>query len=453
MAQTGLPTTTPPQANRMLAASTVTFTICFAAWTIFSIIGIRIQENLGLSETQFGVLIATPVLTGSVVRLFLGLAAEKFGGRILTSLTMFVSAGSLWLMTLANSYVLFLIAALGIGVAGGVFITGVTFTSRWFSTEKQGTALGIFGMGNLGAGVTNFAAPMMMVAFGWQGTARIYAVVMVVAAILFYLVTEEDPITRARRAGGHTGASLQEQLAPLRYLQVWRFGLYYFFVFGAFVALASYLPRYYVGAYDLSIGLAGTLAASYSLSASVFRAVGGWMSDKWGARTVMYWTFGISLVCLLLLSYPPTNYQVEGIQSTIEFRIATDVTIFTIIAFALGFVMSLGKAAVYKHIPVYYPENVGSVGGMVGMIGGLGGFFLPIVFGILNDWTGIWTTPFMLLFVLVGVNMSWMHFAILREERRKYPGLRDMRDLPEAIPPGYDAGQRSATRSGASGDQ
>jgi len=438
MAPTALPTETPPQANRMLTASTLAFTVCFAAWTIFSIIGVRIQEELGLSETQFGILIATPILTGSVVRLFLGILCEKWGGRILTVLMMLLSAGSLWLLTLATTYEGFLVAALGIGLAGGTFITGVTFTSRWFPKEKQGTALGIFGMGNAGAGLTNFAAPMIMLLVGWEGTAQIYAIIMAVSAILFWLFTEQDPATRARRAGEIKGATLAEQIAPLRYLQVWRFGLYYFFVFGAFVALASWLPRYFVGVYDVSIGVAGTLAASYSLSASVFRAVGGWMSDKWGARAVMYWTFGVSLVCLFILSYPPTTYRVEGIREVMEFRIAMDVVTFTVIAFVLGFVMSLGKAAVYKHIPVYYPDNVGSVGGMVGMIGGLGGFFLPIIFGVLNDWTGIWTTPFMFLFVMVAVSMIWMHFAILRMERRKYPGLKKLRDLPEGIPPGHE---------------
>ncbi len=444
MARSALPTETPPQANRMLAMSTGAFTICFAAWTIFSIIGVRIQQELGLSETEFGILIATPILTGSVVRLFLGILCEKWGGRILTVLMMFCSAGSLWLLTFADTYLTVLVAALGIGLAGGTFITGVAFTSRWFPKEKQGTALGIFGMGNAGAGLTNFAAPMVMVLLGWEGTAQVYAILLVVTAIAFWLLTEEDPATRARRAGEATGATLKEQIEPLRYLQVWRFGLYYFFVFGAFVALASWLPRYYVGVYDLSIGVAGTLAASYSLSASVFRAVGGWMSDRWGARAVMYWTFGVSMVCLFILSYPPTHYEVEGIRDTYEFRIAMDVVTFTIVAFALGFVMSLGKAAVYKHIPVYYPDNVGSVGGMVGMIGGLGGFFLPIVFGVLNDFTGIWTTPFMFLFLLVAVSMIWMHFAVLRMERRKYPGLKKLRDLPEAIPPYTE--ERNASR-------
>lgn len=445
MANTALPSETPPQASRMLTMSTVAFTTCFAAWTIFSIIGVRIQQDLGLNETQFGLLIATPILTGSVVRIFLGIMCEKWGGRILTVLMMLLSAASLWLLTFAETYVMFLVAALGIGLAGGTFITGVAFTSRWFPKEKQGTALGIFGMGNAGAGLTNFGAPLIMVAVGWQGTAQVYAILLVAMAVIFWFLTEEDPATRARKAGEIQGATLAEQLRPLRYLQVWRFGLYYFFVFGAFVALASWLPRYYVGVYDLSIAVAGTLAASYSLSASVFRAVGGWMSDKWGARAVMYWTFGVSLVCLFILSYPPTNYVVEGIRGPIEFRIAMDVVTFTVIAFALGFVMSLGKAAVYKHIPVYYPDNVGSVGGMVGMIGGLGGFFLPIVFGVLNDWTGIWTTPFMFLFFMVAVSMIWMHFAIQRMERRKYPGLREMRDLPEAIPPYMQNSERGNT--------
>ena len=447
MAFTALPTETPPKAPLMLGLSTGAFTVCFAAWTIFSIIGLKIQQEYGLSETQLGLLLATPILTGAVSRIFLGILCEKYGGRLLTALMMLASAFSIWLLTFAGTFPLILVAALGIGLAGGTFITGVTFTSHWYPKEKQGTALGIFGMGNAGAGLTTFGAPLILVALDWQGTALVYAVVMAVAAVLFWLLTEDDPATRARRSGELTGATLREQLEPLRHLQVWRFGLYYFFVFGAFVALASWLPRYYTGRYELSIATAGTLAASYSLSASLFRAVGGWMSDKWGARTVMYWTFGISLACLFILSYPSTHYVVNGIREPLEFSMGMPVTGFIVIAFILGFVMSLGKAAVYKHIPVYYPNNVGSVGGMVGMIGGLGGFFLPIVFGLLNDLTGIWTTPFMFLFLVVAISMSWMHFAILRAERRKYPGLKRLRDLPEAVP--RDQEMRASAETGA----
>ncbi|MBK1690542.1 MFS transporter, partial [Rubrivivax gelatinosus] len=167
-----------------------------------------------------------------------------------------------------------------------------------------------------------------------------------------------------------------------------------------------------------------------------FRILGGWMSDKWGARFVMYLTFIVSLVVLFVLSYPNTSYVVQGMTGPIEFSFGLSVGFFVAMTVILGFVMSLGKAAVYKHIPVYYPHHVGSVGGLVGMIGGLGGFFLPIAFGFLLDTTGVWTTPFMLLFVLVAISTIWMHVAIRRMEHRRHPKIAEekerLSDLPEA---------------------
>ena len=184
-------------------------------------------------------------------------------------------------------------------------------------------------------------------------------------------------------------------LEPLKNIQVWRFSLYYFFVFGAFVALALWLPRYLIGVYGLDITTAGMIGAVYSVPASLFRVYGGVLSDKYGARRVMYWTFGVSVVACFILSYPPTEYVVQGIRGPMTFRLETGLVAFTVIVFVLGFFMSLGKAAVYKHIPVYYPQHVGSVGGVVGLVGGLGGFVLPILFGVLNDLTGVWQSCFM----------------------------------------------------------
>jgi NNP family nitrate/nitrite transporter-like MFS transporter len=175
------------------------------------------------------------------------------------------------------------------------------------------------------------------------------------------------------------------------------------------------------------------IAAAYSIPASLFRIVGGWASDKYGARKVMYWTFIGSVICTFLLSYPTTSYVVQGIKGPIEFTLAMGVLPFTVLVFVLGFFMSLGKAAVYKHIPVYYPDNVGSVAGVVGMIGGLGGFILPITFGALNDLLGVWTSCFMLLFVLVATALVWMHFAIRRMELARNPQLSRETDLPEIM--------------------
>lgn len=424
---------TKPDQYRALGLSTLAFTVCFAVWTIFSIIGVKIKQDLGLSETQFGLLVATPVLTGSISRIFLGIWTEQYGGRRVFSILMLITAGCVYLLSFANSYALFLLAALGVGLAGGSFIVGIAYTSYWFEKERQGTALGIFGAGNVGAAVTNFGAPFLLLAVGWKQTAIVYATILAIMAVSYFLLTKEDPMTVARRKEGAKAHSALLQLEPLKYLQVWRFALYYFFVFGAFVALASYLPRYYVGAYGVSIAVAGSLAGLYSMPASLFRALGGWFSDKFGARAVMYVTFIASLVCLFFLSYPQTQYIVQGKDGPIAFSFALPLWAAVTFTVILGFFMSLGKAAVYKHIPVYYPDHVGSVGGLVGMIGGLGGFVLPIVFGAVLDLTGVWTSSYMVLFLLVAVSLIWMHGAIRRMERRKVPELGDeaFRYLPE----------------------
>ena len=430
---------------KALGLSTFAFTVCFAVWTIFSIIGVKIKQDLGLSETEFGILVATPVLTGSISRIFLGVWTEQYGGRLVFTLQMLATAVACWLLSEVRTYEVFLVAALGVGLAGGSFIVGIAYTSHWFDKEHQGTALGFFGVGNVGAAVTNFGAPFLVLAFGWEQTAQIYAVVLATTAVLYYVLARPDPGEVARKRQGLKPVSTAEQLAPLKNLQVWRFATYYFFVFGGFVALASYLPRFYVGAYDLPLATAGMLAAAYSMPGSVFRALGGWMSDKWGARAVMYLTFIVSLACLFVMSYPQTRYVVQGIEGPIEFTFGVSLTVFVILTIVLGFVMSLGKAAVYKHIPVYYPNHVGSVGGLVGMIGGLGGFVLPITFGIFNDWFGVWTSSFMLLFGIVLVSTVWMHVAIRLMERRRYPELLDERylsDVPE-MPP--DTGRPSHT--------
>ncbi|MBT7613686.1 MAG: MFS transporter [Rhodospirillaceae bacterium] len=418
--------------HRALGMSTTAFVVCFAVWTIFSILGLQIKEDLGLSDTQFGLLAGTPILTGSLSRIFLGIWTDQFGGRVVFTLTMILAAIATFLLSYATTYEMMLLAALGVGLAGGSFAVGIAYVSKWYPQDKQGTALGIFGVGNVGAAVTKFVAPFVLIAFGWEMVAQIWAAALIITAVVFWFGTKDDPAHQKRRASGQRAPSMREQLEPLRHQQVWRFALYYFFVFGAFVALALWLPRYLIGEYGLDIATAGVLAAAYSVPASLFRAYGGYLSDKRGARTVMYWTFGVSLACLFMLSYPATDYVIHGIRGPITFSTSMGLVPFVITIFVLGFFMSLGKAAVYKHIPVYYPKHVGSVGGLVGMIGGLGGFVLPIAFGAMNDLTGVATSCFMLLFGLVAIAILWMHFSIRSMERRAIgTALDDLPELPE----------------------
>ncbi|HXD44574.1 MAG TPA: MFS transporter [Pseudolabrys sp.] len=421
--------------GRALWMSTIAFTVCFAVWTIFAIIGIQIKQQLGLNETQFGLLVGTPILTGSVIRIFLGIWTDQIGGRRVYTVVMLAAALATFLLTYAHTYTQFLIAALGVGIAGGSFAVGIAYVSRWYPPAKQGTALGIFGAGNVGAAVTKFCAPFVLVAYGWEVTAQVWAAAIAVMGIVFWFLTSEDPTEMARRAKGERPRSAWLELEPLKNLQVWRFSLYYFFAFGAFVALSLWLPRYLIGVYKLDIETAGMLGAAYSIPASLFRAYGGHLSDKYGARRIMYWMFGVSALITFILAYPPTDYVIQGMKGPIHFHMATGVVTFVSLMFVLGFFMSLGKAAVYKHIPVYYPNNVGSVGGLVGMIGGLGGFVLPIAFGVLNDLTGIWTSCFMLLFLVAAGSLVWMHLAIRRMEREALePGLRRLPEFPEMAP-------------------
>ena len=399
--------------------STIAFTVCFAVWTIFSIIGVKIKTELGLNETQFGLLIGMPILTGSLVRVVLGIWTDRLGGRLVYTATMLAAALATFLLAFATTYSQMLVAALGVGLAGGSFAVGIAYVSRFYPTGRQGTALGIFGVGNVGAAVTKFAAPFVLLAWGWQSVALIWAAALAVMAVVFWFTTEDDPVIRERRVSGAGPArNFLAEFLPLKDIRVWRFALYYFFVFGAFVALALWLPRYLIGVYGFDIATAGMIGAAYSIPASIFRAYGGVLSDRIGARSVLYWTFAVSAVATAILSLPTTDFAVRGISGPISFHFEIGPVVFIAVASVLGFFMSLGKAAVYKHIPTYYPTSVGAVGGMVGMIGGLGGFVLPIAFGALNDLTGVWSSCFMLLFVLVAGCFVWMDVTVRKLERR-----------------------------------
>ncbi|MBY5868577.1 MFS transporter [Rhizobium leguminosarum] len=397
---------------KALWISTVAFTLCFAVWTIFAIIGIRIKQDLGLNEAEFGLLVGTPVLTGSLVRIVLGIWTGRYGGRLVYTLTMLAAALATFLLSYAQTYTQMLIAGLGVGLAGGSFAVGVAYVSPFFPAEKQGTALGIFGAGNVGAAVTKFAAPFVLIAWGWQAVAEIWAVGLALMAIVFWFTTTDDPAYRLRRERRVATKSFVEEFAPLQNVQVWRFSLYYFFAFGGFVALSLWLPRYLVGVYGFNLETAGMIAAAYSIPGSIFRAFGGVLSDKKGARSVMYTMFAVSAVATLILSLPAADASGTGPAFGIT------PFIFILVIFVLGFFMSLGKAAVYKHIPAYYPENVGAVGGVVGMMGGLGGFILPIAFGLLKDMTGLWSSCFLLLFAIVVISLIWMHLSVKQLSRQ-----------------------------------
>ena len=411
----------------VLAMNTLAFTVNFAVWTMFSVIGIKIKDELGLNETEFGLLVATPILSGSLVRLPLGLLTDRFGGRIVFFFQMVLVAIATYGLALADQYWQYLAVGLCVGLAGGSFAIGIAYTSAWFPKNRQGTAMGIFGAGNAGAAVTNLAAPLIVVALGWRAVPEIYSVAMLLMAIIFWFFTYPDPLQEKRKRESKF-PTLGEQLEPLGDIRVWRLGLAYYFVFGGFVALSLWLPKYYMAEYDLPLTTAAFIALFFTLPSGVIRALGGWFSDKWGGNTVTWSVFWVCIVCLFFLSYPPTTFTVHGIRGDFSLNIRVGVILFTFLVFIVGIAQGIGKASVYRSIADYYPNNMGSVGGLVGVIGGIGGFTLPIMFGIAADVTNVRSSTFMLMYgVLAGV-MIWTWTTARREREdilAQDPTLRD----------------------------
>ncbi len=396
----------------VLALNTLAFFVCFSCWVLYGPLVAFLKQNnlIGGDGSKIGWLIGIPILTGSIARLPIGSLTDRFGGRPVFTGLMFVSAGAMLLISFAQTTADFLFAGLGFGLVGASFAVGIAYTAAWFPPTRQGTALGIFGAGNLGAALTSFTAPSLLIWLtengrrleGWRDLPKIYAALLVVTAVLFYLCTD------SKNVGRQSQKNLRERFQPLKNPRVWRFGLYYFCLFGGFVALSQWLIPYYVNAYGLSLKTAGILAALFSLPCALIRIFGGWISDHFGARRVLYGVFGLSLASSLLLTIPHIGLPV-----------------FASLVLVQGFSMGIGMGAVYKHIPSYFPGEVGVVGGLVGVIGGLGGFLLPILFGYLLKTTGLWSTCWIFFSVLTAACLVWMH-RVVRQILAKEIVVREM---------------------------
>ncbi len=393
----------------VLIVSTFAFTMCFMVWMMFGVIGIPIRQALNLSATEFGLLTATPVLTGSLVRVPLGIWTDRYGGRIVMTLLMACTVPAIWLMGHATQYWHFIVIGLFVGLAGGSFSVGTPYVARWFPRNRQGFAMGVYGAGNSGAAVNKFIAPALVVGFGWAMVPQVYAAVMLGTVVLFWLFSASDP---AHLVSSHV--KFTDQLKALKDPKVLKYCQYYSIVFGGYVALSLWMVQYYVGEYGLDIRWAALLAACFSLPGGVLRAVGGWLSDKYGAHSVTWWVMWVSWICLFLLSYPQTSFTVATVDGQRSFDLGLNVYAFTGLMFILGIAFAFGKASVFKYISDDYPQNIGAISGIVGLAGGLGGFVLPILFGVLVDFTGIRSSAFMLMYGVVWVSLIWMYFTEVR---------------------------------------
>ena len=477
----------------VLTMNTLAFTVCFAVWMLNGVLVTFLVDNgvFDWNSIEIGWLFGIPILTGSIFRLPAGILTDKFGGKPVFSILMFICAIPLFFLSYVDSFIGFAICSFGFGLCGVSFAIGIAFTSAWFPKQKQGTALGIFGAGNAGAALTTLLAPTMLKSLtdnganieGWRTLPIYYAIGLIIMGILYFLLTtNKKPEVNSK--------NLWQLLQPLKNIRVWRFGLYYFLVFGCFVAFSQWLVPYFLNVYYMPLVTAGIFAALFSFPSGVIRALGGWFSDIFGARKVMYLVLGSSVAISAMLSVPkmdiyspgkgvlakksgtvtsvsdnlitvddtqhliipisnrivydeellvlPTkdNWQEPVVKAgdtvkkkellargTTRIHFQANVWILASLVIITGSVWGIGKAAVYKHIPEYFPDEVGVVGGMVGVLGGLGGFFCPIIFGYLLEYSGLWTSCWMFMFVISAISLFWMHSVIQKLMHKRDPGL------------------------------
>lgn len=438
MVQTNAQSSVSERKQRLsiLTLSTLGFTLMFAVWLMFGVLGIPIRKEFGLSDVQLSWLSAVAILNGSIWRLLAGILTDRYGGKVVFTAMLLFTAIPAYLVSQAGSFESLLLYAFLVGFAGNAFSVGIAWNAAWFPREQQGFALGVFGAGNVGASVTKFIGPAIIASVpvsgylgglipgGWRFVPFLYAVLLVLMALAMWIFTP-----RIDRKPGQ-GRPFLEMLRPLQNIRVWRFSLYYVVVFGAYVALSAWLPKYYVDVFGLPLYQAALLTALFIFPASLLRPVGGYFSDRYGARRVMYWTFGTMLFATWLLSMPdghivlylPSRIEPDGMREVMHYTMT--VWPFTLLVFLVGVAQGIGKAAVYKHIPEYFPKDVGAVGGLVGMLGALGGFFLPPLFAYAQAWTGLPQMTFVVLFILTAISAIWMHLTVIAMLNRAAPHLK-----------------------------
>jgi NNP family nitrate/nitrite transporter-like MFS transporter len=375
---------TQPGANRALFLSTMAFAIAFAVWGLLAGLAPIFKQQYGLTTTQVSLMVAIPVLLGSVGRLPMGLLADRIGAKpVLAILLLLVTVPAVTL-SVHHRYPDLLLWGFFLGLAGTSFSVGVAFTSPWFSRERQGFALGVFGAGNIGQSVAVFGAPVLAARYGLAAPFLLFGALAAVWGVVILLFAQKAPVARPP-------ITLAAALRPLRTEPLaWLFSLFYFVTFGGFVALGIYMPSLLKEVFHLTPADAGARTAGFVVIATAARPLGGWLSDRVGGARVLIWVF-LALAALA-----------SGLTST-------TMAPFTVGALGAAFALGLGNGAVFKLVPQYFPDQVGTITGLVGAAGGLGGFFPPLVLGLMKEQIGSFAPGFVLLavFALICLTLDW----------------------------------------------
>jgi NNP family nitrate/nitrite transporter-like MFS transporter len=373
------------EARAQLTLATVAFAVCFAAWGLISAFAPRFRDLYHLTAFETACLVSTPVLLGSVARLPMGMLTDRVGGRaVYTCLTLLVAI-PVFIVPSLTSFPALVMTAFALGMAGSSFAVGVGFVSPWFSASRQGSALGLYGMGNIGQSLAVFVGPVLALSLGWQGVFRGAAALLAIWAIVFGVFARDAPSRPSPKSPRAMVAVLTANRLG------WVLAAFYFLTFGGFVAFSIYLPSLLKDEFGLTPADAGFRTAGFVVLATLCRPAGGWLADRIGGARVLNGVFLGVIPFALLLAW----------SSMIPFTVG---------ALGCAALMGFGNGAVFKLVPEYFPADTGTVTGLVGAMGGLGGFFPPLVLGAFRDALGAVWPGYMLLaaasFFLYRLNVS-----------------------------------------------
>ncbi len=379
-------------ARFQLTLGTGAFALCFAVFGSLSAMMPILSRQMHLTAVQKSIAVAIPVLLGSVGRIPLGMLTDRLGGRAVFTAVMLLSIIPAFLMGGVHDYAHLVAYGFLIGIGLASFSVGVGFVSGWYPANKQGYALGIYGAGNIGQSLAAFGAPVIAAAMGLRWGFWTFGILLAIWLAVFAVAARNAPRVGAVK-------TFAETIRPLEDRRSWVLSLYYFLTFGGFVAMAIYLPILLTDIFRLTPQDAGLRTAGFVVLATTMRPIGGILADKVGGGRILKWVFPFTAVMALFMACP--------LMMT-----------FTVGALGVAAAIGLGNGAVFKMVPEYFPQSVGSVTGLVGAAGGLGGFFPPLVLGFVKQQTGSFLAGFIMLSVF-----CLLCLAVLMAGRKPAPVL------------------------------
>ncbi|MCT1601905.1 MFS transporter [Kocuria sp. p3-SID1433] len=350
--------------TRNLIIATLASVMGFWAWTIIGPLSSRYSEAMDLSAGQTSVLVAMPILVGSVARVPVGALTDRYGGRVMFTAVLGITAPLVLLTAIVgqlNSFGLLVLVSFFLGIAGTVFSIGIPFCSAWYEAHRKGFATGVFGAGMVGTAVSAFVTPRIVAGMGYMGAHILIAVLVAAMAAISWIALRESPTRR----GLEPTPMMPKLRAAFALKETWMLCFMYAIVFGGFVAFSNYLPTYLGNVYDYDPTAAGTRTAGFALAAVIARPIGGTLADKLGPKTVSLTSYIGTAALAAVVAFQPAHEFVYG-------------PLFLIMAVFLG----LGTGGVFAWVSrASDARTVGTVSGVIAAAGGLGGYFPPLVMG------------------------------------------------------------------------